>query len=147
MPKLRDGGDGAFIGCTSLEIIVLQGCSGSYHTFEGCSSLQKVDYGGLDTTNHVNTRTFYNCPKLNTLIIRRKTGNSNLTGLDVFNGTPFASGGTGGTLYVPQDLISSYQTATNWSTILSYENNQILSIEGSIYETQYADGTPVGGAS
>lgn len=60
-----------------------------------------------------------------------------------FQSSPFASGGSGGTLYVPQALISSYQSATNWSTILGYANNQILPIEGSIYETQYADGTPI----
>ena len=52
------------------------------------------------------------------------------------------SNGSGGTLYVPQALISTYQSATNWSTILGYANNQILPIEGSIYENQYADGTP-----
>ena len=48
-----------------------------------------------------------------------------------------------GKLYVPSSLISSYQAATNWSTILGYANNQILPIEGSMYETQYADGTPI----
>lgn len=57
--------------------------------------------------------------------------------------TPFQSGKSGGTLYVPSDLISSYQSASNWSTILGYPNNRIEAIEGSIYETQYADGTPI----
>ena len=65
-----------------------------------------------------------------------------LSNVNAFTGA-FASGGTGGTLYVPQALIASYQSATNWSTILGYANNQILPIEGSIYETQYADGTPI----
>ena len=59
------------------------------------------------------------------------------------NSNPFANGKSGGTLYVPADMISSYQSATNWSTILGYANNQILPIEGSIYETQYVDGTPI----
>lgn len=57
--------------------------------------------------------------------------------------TKFQSNGTGGTLYVPQAQISNYQSATNWSTVLGYANNQILPIEGSIYKTQYADGTPI----
>lgn len=56
---------------------------------------------------------------------------------------PFQSGGSGGTLYVPSALISAYQSATNWSTVLGYPNNQIEAIEGSVYETQYADGTPI----
>lgn len=59
------------------------------------------------------------------------------------NGTPFASGGTGGTLYVPNALKSSYQSASNWSTILGYATNSIQAIEGSYYETHYADGTVI----
>lgn len=57
--------------------------------------------------------------------------------------TAFSSGQSGGTLYVPSALIASYQSASNWSTILGYPNNSIVAIEGSIYETQYADGTPI----
>ena len=58
-----------------------------------------------------------------------------LGNVSAFTGTPFASGGTGGTLYVPQDLISSYQADTKWSTVLGYNaNNQIKAIEGSPYE-------------
>lgn len=47
------------------------------------------------------------------------------------------------TVYVPNDLIESYQTATNWST--KYNNGIItfLPIEGSQYEHYYADGTPI----
>lgn len=46
------------------------------------------------------------------------------------------------TFYVPRALVSSYQTASNWST--KYANGtQFLAIEDSIYATQYADGTPI----
>lgn len=85
---------------------------------------------------------FMSCSKLETLIIRSE----NLVSLgdtNCFTGTPFASGGTGGTIYVPSALIASYQAANNWSTILGYANNQIKAIEGSIYENAYADGTPI----
>lgn len=88
------------------------------------------------------TSVFSGDTSLTTLIIRKESL-AVLNNINSFTNTPFASGGTGGTLYVPQALISSYQSATNWSTILGYANNQILSIEGSIYETQYADGTPI----
>lgn len=77
-----------------------------------------------------------------TLILRRNSLAS-MPATTAFTNTPFASGGTGGTIYVPQALIAEYQAANNWSTILGYANNQILPIEGSIYETQYADGTPI----
>lgn len=42
-------------------------------------------------------------------------------------------------VYVPSALIESYKAATNWSTV----GDVFYPIEGSIYETQYADGTPV----
>ena len=42
-----------------------------------------------------------------------------------------------------EDSLSDYQSATNWSVIPGYTNNSITSIEGSIYETKYADGTPI----
>ena len=44
-------------------------------------------------------------------------------------------------LYVPSALVSDYATATNWAT--NAANRTVLPIEGSIYETQYADGTPI----
>lgn len=61
------------------------------------------------------------------------------------NQTPFASNNEAdiATLYVPSALISSYQSASNWATILARAGKNIAAIEGSIYETQYADGTPI----
>lgn len=57
-----------------------------------------------------------------------------LDNINAFSNTPFASGGSGGTLYVPSALISSYQSATNWSTILGYANNSIAALEGSEFK-------------
>lgn len=99
-----------------------------------------VDFG--EETYTVDNYAFSNSNALKVVVLRSPTL-APLTNIGAFNGTPFASNGTGGTLYVSQALISSYQSATNWSTILGYANNQILPIEGSIYETQYADGTPI----
>lgn len=84
----------------------------------------------------------FNGGTIDTLILRASTVRK-IGHINVFNQTPFALSGTGGTLYVPQALISAYQAATNWSTILGYANNKILPIEGSIYENAYADGTPI----
>lgn len=111
------------------------------YTFESCSSLSVVDAGG-SAAGAFGTNVFINCSSLSTLILR-STGVKTLPNINVFNNTPFASGKAGGTLYVPSALISSYQSATNWSTILGYSTNSIAAIEGSIYETQYADGTPI----
>ena len=113
--------------------------TGNY-VFADQSLTEIVDLG--TKMPNINTWYFSGASKMLTLIIR-KASIVSIANINSFNGTPFASGKTGGTLYVPSALISSYQSATNWSTILGYANNQILPIEGSIYETQYADGTPI----
>ena len=79
------------------------------------------------------------------------TGTNTIEGTAFTSATYWKSGGTGGTLYVPQDLISSYQSATNWSTILGYTSNNIKSIESTHTDPTapfdmtlyYADGTPI----
>lgn len=99
-------------------------------------SFEVLDFGRLSSISSY----FFSGCVLQKLILR----NNSLVRLINTNGvayTSFADDQAGGILYVPQALIADYQSATNWSTILEYENNQILPIEGSIYETQYADGT------
>lgn len=46
-------------------------------------------------------------------------------------------------IYVPSALISSYQTASNWSTLYNAGYITFSAIEGSQYETHYADGTVI----
>lgn len=113
--------------------------SGNFQ-FRNDTALKVADVCG-DTGRFDNT--FRGCTNFDTLIIRKVSNPYSLSGINTFSTTKFDSSGTGGTLYVPQALIADYQAATNWSTILGYETNQILPIEGSIYETQYADGTPI----
>lgn len=137
-------GSHTFEGCTALVKIALQAAAYATETngygFLNCTSLEAVDLGNF---TKIANYEFSGCTKLAALILRRTGGVTALNNINVFTNTPFASGKAGGTLYVPQALIPSYQAAANWSTILGYANNQILPIEGSIYETQYADGTPV----
>jgi hypothetical protein len=57
-----------------------------------------------------------------------------LSNTNTFNSTPFATSGTGGTVYVPQALITEYQNATNWSTLYSGGKCNFVAIEGSEYE-------------
>lgn len=86
---------------------------------------------------------------MNTLIIRSSTIPA-LGGTGAFTGTPFASGGTGGTIYIPKSLYDAlgtgtndYKAATNWSVIDGYGTITWAKIEGSQYENYYADGTPI----
>lgn len=44
---------------------------------------------------------------------------------------------------VPEDLIESYQSATNWSSLISQNGMTFSALEGSEYENYYADGTPI----
>lgn len=144
LKKQTTVGTQQFDGCTALQRVVfpnLAGADGVYtNAFADCSSLSVADLGGTGVA-FKRTNAFKNSA-LSTLIIRSATVAA-LTNINNFDGTPFASGGSGGTLYVPQALIASYQAATNWSTILGYANNSIQAIEGSVYENAYADGTPV----
>ncbi len=141
LPNLRHLGESAFQNDTSLANIALPSIlRAPNRCFQNCTSLVSVDLGNPDRTNQ---NTFNGCTSLTNLIIRRTSSVCALTNINVFNNTPFASGGTGGTVYVPQALISSYQTASNWSTILGYSTNSIQTIEGSQYENYYADGTVI----
>lgn len=125
---------------SGITAIVCKGViSSQSYALRNCPNLKAVDM--VDAT-HTGSDTFQNSAKLSTLILRNSSVAS-LSSVNSLSGTPFASGKSGGTLYVPSALIASYQSASYWSTILGYPNNRIEAIEGSIYETQYADGTPI----
>ena len=109
-----------------------------------CEAIDISGYNGLHNT------CMQNCTKLTTLIIR-STRVPSLSGVAFINGTPFKSGGTGGTIYIPKVLYDElgtgssldYKAATNWSTIDGYGTITWAQIEGSQYEYYYADGTPI----
>ena len=130
-----------FLEGTSIETLVFPAFSGGVYraSLRSNTKLKAVDFKAC---TYVDGTAFSGCTVLSTLVIRGSSLTT-LSNISAFDATPFASGNAGGTLYVPSALISSYQAATNWSTILGYTNNSIEAIEGSIYETQYADGTPI----
>lgn len=133
---------GTFSDCQNMQYLVLPKLTKIYNNFvANCTNLKAIDILGGSIGG--GSLQFGSCRNLKTFVIRKTDGVCSQGNVNAFSNTPFASNGTGGTLYVPQALIESYQDATNWSTILAYPNNQILPIEGSIYETQYADGTPI----
>jgi hypothetical protein len=143
-------GSFCFSGCNKLKTIVLpalETINGSF-SFRNDSMLESADLGA---PNNLQQQTFASCTKLKTLILRKANGVCALGGANSFTGTPFASGGSGGTIYIPKALYDhlgdgtalDYKAATNWSTIDGYGTITWAQIEGSIYETQYADGTPI----
>lgn len=138
-------GYNTFRECPNLETFVCENLTKaaiSFYMCYDCVNLTIVDVNTGAIDQDFLTVGGGKRSKLNTVILRKNDGITTLASVAQLPGA-FASNGSGGTLYVPQALISDYQNATNWSTILGYPNNQILSIEGSIYETQFADGTPI----
>lgn len=133
-----------FDGCTKLIGFVGPALSNSNNTsatFARCTSFEYFD-AGPNFSNMATGNTFQNSTNLKTVVLRRTAGVVTIAS-STFTGTPFASGGTGGTVYVPQALISSYQSATNWSTLYAAGSTTFAAIEGSQYENYYADGTPI----
>ena len=126
---------------TDAEVLVMPYYTGTFDNLYVFRDSKKLKVLDTRMTNFNNT-ICNGCSVLDTIILRSPTL-ARMGDVNALGGTSFDSNGSGGTLYVPQALISTYQSATNWSKILGYTNNQILPIEGSIYETQYADGTPV----
>lgn len=98
--------------CNYLVNVYLPKCTNlSGYSFGICPLLETVELGAV---TNIRAYDFYNCTKLKTLIINNTTGVCALANVNAFTGTGIASGT--GFIYVPNSLVSSYKTATNWST-------------------------------
>lgn len=122
---------GVFAGCgaTVISLPRMSGASGYGDCFRGCKA-SIIDIGG---TIRIYSSSFTDAQNLDTLVIRKTTVLS-LPNISAFNGTPFASGGIGGEVYVPESLIESYRIETNWSILYEGGTLNFKPIEGSIYE-------------
>lgn len=85
---VRCGGN-VFLGCKNLT------------TFD-CEQCFEVIYG----------LAFAYCDNLKSVVIRK--GFTGLSNVNVFNSTPIADSNTEGFIYVADDLVNTYKTATNW---------------------------------
>ena len=131
-------------------VIVIRGQSSGFrqNAFRTSTAITTLDIttGGGD----IGSNCFYNLSNLGTLIIRN-TSIFGLNSTNAFTGTKFKSGGTGGTIYIPKSLYdhlgdgtsNDYKAATNWVTVDGWGTITWEKIEGSQYESYYADGTPV----
>lgn len=130
LPDLVTSGTHTFQGCTHLTTVNVPKLQKVPGVFIQSTAVAVLD---LPSADEIKATGLGYCSTLKTLILR-KDAVVTLENVSGFIASPFASNGTGGTLYVPQDQISQYEQATNWSVILAYTNNQILPIEGSPYE-------------
>lgn len=171
LPNLVTIGDSAFYGCSAIKNFYFPKATtiAGANAFNGAGTANSVivlpllaTYPNMNAINSFKGKAvdlgasistikgymFNNCTNMVTLVLRKATV-AGLDNINALNNTPFASGKAGGTLYVPQALISSYQSASNWSTILGYATNQIKSIESTHTDPNapidltlyYADGT------
>jgi len=119
------------------------------NTFRNCNKTEVFDLGS-DLVN-ITAYCFQSDTVLNTVILRGSTNIVPMLNTSAINNTPFASGGAGGTIYIPKALYDhlgdgtalDYKAATNWSTVDGYGTITWAQIEGSQYENYYADGTPI----
>lgn len=111
--------------------------------FSGCTALTAYDGFGRIAGND-----FKDCTNLSTIVLRNLT-TATLASTTAFTNTPFASGKTGGTIYIPSDHYQAlgtgtsldYKSATNWSIMDGWGTITWANIYGSPYESKYADGT------
>ena len=104
----------------------------------GARPLALVDWGLANVPNN-----FVNYAINFKTLILRKTSIATLANTGAFTGTPFASGGSGGTIYIPKALYDhlgdgtslDYKAASNWSTVNGYGTITWAKLEGSPYES------------
>ena len=112
----------AFQGCHQATEIDVTGwdtskCTNMMNMFSSCSKMTTIDISSFTTGHPTNTgNMFYYCSALTKLII----DNPNLfvmTSTTMLEQTPIAKGT--GYVYVPDDMVDTYKSATNWSTYAS----------------------------
>lgn len=120
LPLLTQIKSYGFRNCKTLTYINLPNVTKTdTYAFYGCKALVKADFAKLGAISYSD---FQNCSALEALILR-KTTVCTLVASDVFNGSGIKSGI--GYIYVPSNLVNSYESASNWSTYAS----QIRAIE------------------
>ena len=109
-PLLTYADDYCFSYCQKLANVNLP-LLGSVHerTFQNCTALASIDLPSITTIEKYG---FYLSSALEKLILRSETMVT-LSATSALVGTPITSGT--GYIYVPDDLVESYKSATNWS--------------------------------
>ena len=164
-PGVTSIGANAFQGCTNLAEAVFAAATtvGSYALTIGSASAWAVvvlpavtsisadafrgsscRFNAVDIGTEyksISIRTFYQA-RFRDIILRSNTlvtlGNTSGMGVGTSGGPDEST-----TVYVPQALLTEYEAATNWASAKASKGFSFAAIEGSIYETQYADGTPI----
>ena len=84
------------------------------YAFRNCNKLERTEFTKLEYLGQV---AFAGCSALTKLIIRSESV-CTLQNTGAFTDTPIANGT--GYIYVPDNLVNTYKTATNWSNFADY---------------------------
>ena len=110
------------------------------NVFQNCTGVTLADLGSL---TKIRNSSFVGANNLATIIMRKSSDIVALENVSAFNSSPFRSGGSGGTIYIPKVLFDElgtgsslgYKVATNWSTVEGYGTITWAQLEGSPYES------------
>lgn len=116
----------AFYECTALtSLSIPKAVTIDVNAFQSCSVLNNIV---LDKVETINSGAFASCRALDNVTIKTSTMCA-LSNVNAFSVTQFATGGTGGTIYVPADLVSTYEADSTWAALLALNaNNSIQAI-------------------
>lgn len=84
--------------------------------FHSCQKLTTLDFPAVTS---INSKAFGNCQRLTTLILRNRTTICKLNSTDVFANDYSLLSDEGG-IYVPDELVNGYKTATDWLSYADY---------------------------
>lgn len=150
-PSNRTFGNSAFSACTALRTVNLYNAQylTAFGIFSACSALEQIrlkslvslaTYGLTDNNDpypalklidygQISTATGYIVKnKTIKLAVFRNTTLVTLSNLGALGDTDSPIRAGSGTILVPRDLIASYETATNWSTVYA-AGTQFLAVE------------------
>ena len=115
LPECMTIGKLAFTSCEKLQNVNIPKCTIiKYGTFQYCNLLKKID---LNVVEKIEANAFWNCKLLECVKILNTETVCALADKDALSGTKIESGN--GYIYVPDNLIERYKTATNWSVFVN----------------------------
>lgn len=109
-----------FKDCSNLQSIDVSGFDTSNIThagnmFSGCSSLESIDLSNWDASKITsNNNMFMGCSNLFKVVINREAVFP-MSNTGMLQNTPIYNDWQDGTIYVPDNMVETYKTATNWS--------------------------------
>ena len=124
LPLARVIGNDAFTGCTSLSVVNLPSLAVlGARVFNYCSGLTSLDLTNASLTSiPANTFSFSGLREL-----RLPSSVFCNVAPNAFTNCPLASGGNGGTIYLPSRYRRAYESNANWASVIGSENNTIIS--------------------